>query len=208
VHETAARNVLVPLTAEILQLNLRNAIIRAKKEQTTDKVVAELRAEIKRIDVETENLIAYARQGAISVEQLREQNMGLLAEKQTKQARLERILSTDTDQASLAAFTDEFLANLPGFIEYLYAHRTPFFNQIARLVFSGVVLNTDRRGAHWKKGLVLGDKKGTRAYHLKSVTFDPRFQEWTEQHGFVMPQAIRDLDYGCKMTGVPISAQS
>ena len=167
-----------------------------------------MRAEIKRIDAEAENLIAYARQGAISVEQLREQNMSLLAEKQTKQARLERILSTDTDQVRLAAFTDEFLADLPDFMEYLYAHRTLFFNQIARLVFSGVVLNTDRRGAHWKKGLVLGDKKGTRAYHLQSVTFDPRFQEWTEQHGFVMPPAIRDLDYGCKMTGVPISAQS
>ena len=208
VHESAARNVLVPLTADILQLNLRAAIIKAKKEQSTDKVVAELRAEIKRIDAEAENLIAYARQGAITVEQLREQNMRLLAEKQTKQARLERILNTDTDQVRLAAFTDEFLADLPGFMEYLYAHRTLFFNQIARLVFSGVVLNTDRRGAHWKKGLVLGDKKGTRAYHLQSVMFDPRFQEWTEQHGFVMPQAIRDLDYGCKMTGVPISAQS
>ena len=117
-------------------------------------------------------------------------------------------MNSETDQVELESFTDDFLMDLPEFVEYLYAHRTPLFNQGERLIFCGVALNSDRRGANWEKGLVLGDKKGTRAYHLQSVMFDPRFQEWTEQHGFVMPQAIRDLDYGCKMTGVPISAQS
>ena len=81
-------------------------------------------------------------------------------------------------------------------------------NQVERLIFCGVALNSGRRGANWKKSLVLGDKKGTRAYHLQSVMFDPRFDEWTRQYGFVMPKAIRDLAYGCVMTGVPISAQS
>jgi hypothetical protein len=37
--------------------------------------------------------------------------------------------------------------------------------------------------------------------------FDPRFDEWARQYDFVMPKAIRDLDYGCKMTGVPKTAK-
>ena len=150
VHESAARDVLVPLTAEILQLNLRAAIMTAKKEEATDKVVAELRAEIKRIDTRVENLISYARQGAISVEQLREQNTRLLAETQVKQMRLERIMNSETAQARLESFTDHFLVDLPEFVEYLYTHRTPLFNQVVRLIFCGVALNSDRRGADWK----------------------------------------------------------
>ena len=68
--------------------------------------------------------------------------------------------------------------------------------------------DNDRRGANWKKDLVLGDKKGTRADHLQSVMSDSRFDGWTRQYDFGMPKAIRDLAYGCVMTGVPISAQS
>ncbi len=55
---------------------------------------------------------------------------------------------------------------------------------------------------------MLGNKKRTRIYHLRSVMFDPRFDEWARQYDFVMPKAIRDLAYGCETTGVPTSAQS
>ena len=90
---------------------------------------------------------------------------------------------------------------------FLYRQKTPIFNQALRLVFSGVVLDSERRGSYWKRGLSVGNKKGTRVYHLRSVIFDPRFEEWTRQYDFVMPKAIGDLDYGCEMTGVPITAK-
>ena len=82
-----------------------------------------------------------------------------------------------------------------------------FSIRVVRLIFCGVVLNNDRRSANWKKGLVLGDKKETRADHLQSVMSDSRFDEWTRQYDFGMPKAIRDLAYGCVMTGVPITAK-
>lgn len=208
VHESAARTIVAPLAAEILQSNLRAAMMTAKKEQTTDRLIAESRADLKRIDAELENLIAYARQGAISVEQLREHNTRLLAERHEKQARLDRLTNAGADLSKLESFTDEFLADLPDFMDYLYEHRTGLFNQVVRLIFSGVVLTSDRRGANWKKGLVLGNKKATRTYHLQSVIFDPRFDEWTDQYGFVMPKGISNLAYRCTTTGVPISAQS
>jgi len=169
VHENAARDMLVPLTAEIMQLNLRAAITKAKKEQTTDKVAAKLRAEIAQIDAEIENLITFARQGAISVEQLRVQNTRLLAQREEKQVRLDRTMNSATDEVKLASFTDEFLESMPDLMDWLYTSRTPLYNQVARLIFAGVVLDTDRRGANWKKGLVLGSKKGTRIYHLGRI---------------------------------------
>lgn len=208
VHESAAHTIITPLASEILQLNLRAAIRSAKKAQTTDRLMAEWRADLKRIDTEMENLIAYARQGAISVEQLREHNTRLLAERKERQDRIDRLERSGSHLARLDSFTDEFMENLPDFIDYLYQHRTPLFNQVLRLIFSGVVLNSDQRGANWKKGLTLGNKKATRTYHLKSVIFDPRFEEWTDQYGFVMPKSIDSLAYGCTTTGVPISAHS
>jgi small-conductance mechanosensitive channel len=208
VHENAAHAIITPLAAEILQLNLRAAIQSSQKAQTTDRLMAELQADLKRIEAELENLIAYARQGAISVEQLREHNTRLLAERKEKQDRIDRLAHSGTNLARLDSFSDEFMENLPDFVDYLYQHRTPLFNQVLRLIFSGVVLNSDRRGANWKKGLTLGNKKATRTYHLQSVIFDPRFDEWTDQYGFVMPKSIDNLAYRCTTTGVPISAHS
>jgi len=169
-----------------------------------------MRSDVERIDHELENLMSYARQGAITPTQLKEQNQRLLGEKHEKQTQLDKLTKSNAEKSNLAVFTEEFLASLPDFLKFLYEKKKPLFNQVVRLIFAGVVLNSERGGRHWKRGLTLPyGQRSPRPYFLQSFDFDPRFKEWAEQFKLVLPTAMQAIyNQRCTMTGVPISAQS
>jgi DNA invertase Pin-like site-specific DNA recombinase/uncharacterized protein with PIN domain len=208
-HERPAHDLLVPLVAELLQLNIGPAITAIKQQQRPDVAIARLRADIERIDSELDHLMGYARQGAISAEQLKKENLRLTAEKNAKEAQVRKMQGPNQENKKLTSFTEEFLTNLPDFMQFLYERKTSVFNQVLRLVFQGVVLNTNQFGSRWKAGLILAQgKRTTRTFFLQAFTFNPDFENWAKQSGLILPVALQNiLDYGCEMTGVPISAQ-
>ena len=123
---------------------------------------------------------------------------------------MHKLQSPSLENKELATFTEEFLANLPGFMQFLFERKKPVLNQVLRLVFQGVVLNTNDGGRHWKKGrkLVQG-KKTTRTFFIQGFKFNAEFEDWAKQYSLILPPELqRVLDYNLVMTGVPISAQS
>ena len=210
VHERPAREILVPLVAQVLQLNIGPAVTAIKQRKRPDAAIANLGTEIERINRELDNLMGFARQGAITVEQLKKENTRLLEEKSAKEGQMHKLQSPSLENKELATFTEEFLANLPGFMQFLFERKKPVLNQVLRLVFQGVVLNTNQRGPHWKAGLKLAQgKKTTRTFFLQGFKFNAEFEDWAKQYSLILPPELqRVLDYNLVMTGVPISAQS
>ncbi len=210
VHELGATDVILPLVTEILAKNIGPSIAAARQNQNKDTEIAKVRSDIERIDRELENLMSYARQGAIAPTQLKEQNQRLLEEKQEKQSRLSKLTKSNAEKSNVAVFTEEFLANLPDFLKFLYEKKKPLFNQVVRLIFAAVVLNSKRGGRHWKRGLTLPHgQRSPRPYFLQSFALDPRFKEWAEQSDLVLPTSMQAIyNQRCTMTGVPMSAQS
>ncbi len=129
------------------------AVLAIKQRERPDAAIARLRAEIERIDRELDNLMSYACQGAIAPTQLKEQNQRLLGEKQEKQ--LNKLTKSNAQKSNPSVFTEEFLANLPNLPKFLYEKKKLLFIRVVRLIFTSVVLNSERGGRHRKRGLTL-----------------------------------------------------
>lgn len=179
VHEIAARDSVVPLMTQLLSQHIGGAIAEARRAKCDDVEINRLKAEIANLDQQIEHLMVFAREGAITPEQLRTQNLGLLADKREKENRL-KSLGKEQDTGDAEVFTDEFLANLPEFITYLYEHRKKVFRQVARLMFEGIVLYSPLRGKGvWKRGIKMTHGKHTpRRCTIKQVIYDDRFATW------------------------------
>jgi site-specific DNA recombinase len=210
VHELGANDVILPLVTEILTKNIGPSVAAARQNQNKDAQIARVKSDLERIERELENLMTYARQGAIAATQLKQQNQRLLAEQQEKQSELNKLTKSNAEKTNLSVFTEEFIANLPEFLKFLYAKKKRLFNQVVRLIFAGVVLNSERTGRHWKKGLKLPYGQRTpRPYFLQWFEFDPRFKEWAEKFNLILPTSMQAIyNQGCTTTGVPIGAQS
>ena len=126
-------------------------------------------------------------------EQLKEQNLSLLTTKQEKQSQIERLANTRTDEQSLALFTEEFLANLPDFVQFLYERKKPMFNQVVRLIFQGLVLNSDRHGQATESGPQASPASGRRVrVTWRLFDFDPRFKEWASTTEIKLPDGLNE----------------
>jgi len=211
VNEIEVRDFILPWVTEILVTNIGPAVEAARQKRSSDLDVAEVRADLLRIEGEIKNLMAYARQGAITPEQLKEENMRLLAEKRDKQSRLEKLESTKLANKKSVPFTEEFISSLPDFLRYLYERKKTVFNQIVRSIFDGIVLNSALDGRSWKKGMtnLKYGKKTPRPCFLQAAFFNSSFRDWIDSDNLVLPSSLQSVyDQRCTTTGVPISAHS
>ena len=205
VHETSVKEILFPTVVELLQTNIRPAIERLQQKHVTDEQSQQtadlLRCDIVRLEQEIQNLLKYARAGAITPEQLKDENSKLLEEKAKKQSRLDKLEHPDSRNPmtgkGVQLFTQQFMDDLPDYMEYLYTHRVSLFNQIIKLIFQNVVITSDHRGKGWKKGLSVpnaAERMNGRKYHrpcyVSTYVFHPGFEQWKEESGLKLPFAL------------------
>ena len=146
-------------------------------------------------------MLGFARAGAYHMaEQLKEQNLRLLTTKQEKQSQIERLANTRTDEQSLALFTEEFLANLPDFVQFLYERKKPMFNQVVRLIFQGPrpEQRPARSEATWKAGHQARVRASGRRVRVtwRLFDFDPRFKEWASTTEIKLPDGLNEGEEG------------
>jgi site-specific DNA recombinase len=230
-HEFSVRDIVLPLLVDLLQPNIGSAITevkrrhdqeRQKEKEEPSRKISQLKNDIERINSELENLMGYARHGAITAEQLKKENLKLLDEMARKQAQIWRLERSDlgsgdhngnglgiaameqVEDRLMGKFTDQFLKDLPEFMQYLYEQKKTVFNQVLRMVFATVVVNSDYHGPrHWKKGLRLTKygQQSPRPCYLQDYDLEESFREWIEECGFTLPDKRYDTADGYEQIG-------
>ncbi len=220
-HEFSARDIILPLMVDLLQPNIGSAIAETKRrlererqadQDEPNRKTSQLRNDIERLDRELENLMGYARQGALTPEQLKTENLKLLEEKTRKQAQLRQLeypsagsnrrrgngaamTLQEREDWLIARFTEDFLADLPEFIEYLYAQKKPVFNQLVHMVLAGVTIGSEFHDSRkWKRGLKLTKygHRSPRPCYLASYELEEEFARWIDECGFTRPNKRYD----------------
>ncbi len=188
VHELAARDLLLPIVTEFLQQHIGSAVEFIKRQVRDEGAISKLRAEIEQIDRQLENLMMYAREGALAPAQLREQNLNLMRDNEEKQAKIARLKQRIVNHKSVERFAEKFNKDLPTYIEFLYQRKKNAFNYLLRMLFDGVVLNSHHRGRRWKKGLKLKYGRATpRPCYVERYLWNPQTRDWIQQANLKIP---------------------
>ncbi len=97
------------------------------------------------------NLIEAVKQGALSVEQIKEENADLQEAKRRLEKRLQDLQGTTKMADELSAILETLDHNLESVLTELMQNPLRF-NAFVRIFFPAIVLDVDRPGPGWKKG--------------------------------------------------------
>lgn len=192
-NEREVVNAVVPVLLELLQKNLRDHLAAASTANPLHvQMEGELKAEVAKVNQSMKNLLEAVKQGALSMEQVKEEN----AELQETKRRLERRLNDLKDSTRLSdevsAVLQVFDHNLEEVMTDLMQNRLRF-NTFLRLFFSELVVEIDRPGVGWRKGKKKGQLPECNA-RIKKFALEPRFEEFIAQSQIALPSALQNAE--------------
>ncbi len=189
-REGVIKRTLLPILEELIRTTTYEHVEKVGKQRTAktdDMLVGEIRAELQQIETEWKNLMNYARQGAITPEQLKAENDELVAKRQRLEKDLDSLTRRQTIEQSLLDVVQLFKDNVSNALEELM--KNPLrFNTFARLFFKEITLDTENKGMNWRKGLKKTDQ---RFAHVVRYTFNPLFDAYLSARGYSLPPALQ-----------------
>lgn len=184
---------LIPVFAQLLQKNLRDHL---KKTSATnplnEQMEGEIRAELAKINQAMKNLLEAVKNGALSMEQVKEENAELQDAKRRLEKRLADLADAGRIAGDIAATLDSFDEDLEPMLTKLLGDRLRF-NTLFRIFFSELVVEVDRPGCGWKRGIKKGELP---VYNPRVIKFalTPHFGLFVDQSGVELPETLKHAE--------------
>ncbi len=156
------------------------------------QVEGEIKAELAKIEQSMRNLIDAVKQGALSMEQIREENGGLQDAKRRLEKRLQDLQDRTRVAEELSAVLETFDHNLHSVLTDLMQNRLRF-NTFVRICFSALMAEVDRPGPGWRKGKKRGELPDCHA-RIKKYALQPQFAAFVDQSGIKLPNALEKAE--------------
>lgn len=198
VSEQAAHALVMPVLVEVIRDYFSPAIIqRLRQSKTNNREASKLRSDLERLDREEANLMNFARQGAITVEQLKGENAKITCERADIQTRLARL---QADETSALLRSDEYKklseinANVAETLEALCHRRKSVFNRLIRTIFAGVVIVQDPQAPplpYQQHSKIPGRRvRRPKPCRIDHVVLNPDLEQWQSQYGVEMNLSV------------------
>ncbi len=192
INERDILTVVLPVLTELIQKNLRDLLVNAAAaDPLHTQLEGEIKAELAKNNLNMKNLLDAVKAGALSMEQIKEQNGELQDAKRRLEKHLETVRNVSRVSKELAALIETFDRNFDGALAEFVSDRFRF-NMFIRLFFSELTVEIDRAGLGWRKGKKKGELPLSNP-RIVSFTLDPRFDEFVEQTGLELPDALKNL---------------
>ena len=192
-RETVIKRTLLPLLEELIRTTTYEHVEkvgRQRSAQVDESIAGEIRTELQLVENGLKNLMSYAREGAITPEQLKEENEELLAKRKRLEKDLEALNRRQEIEESLMEVIRSFHSNITTALEELI--KNPLrFNTFLRLFFDRITLDTENKGSGWRKGL---KKTDLRVAHVVGYQFNPLFDAYLSARGHTLPPALQILE--------------
>ena len=196
-----------PIFVELLQQKLREHL---QKTTTVNplytQMAGEIKAELAKIDQGLKNLLEAVKQGALSMEQVKAENAELQDAKRRLEKRLRDLGDSTRIAGEVSAVLDLFDQDLEVVLTKLMEDRLRF-NTLIRIFFAALVIEVDRPGCGWKRGIKKGELKD---YHprLLKFAFTPPFDAFVNQSELELPEGLKNAErqsyvYRCSRNGSP-----
>jgi len=193
VNEREVIHTVVPVLLELVQKNLREHLEAASiADPLHTQMEGEIKAELVKVNLSMKNLLEAVKQGALSMEQIKEEN----AELQETKRRLEKRLNDLKDRTrvgdELSAVLAIFDTDLEAVISDLMNNRLRF-NTFVRLFFARLVIQTERPGVGWRKGKKKGELPECNS-HIAKFALQEKFALFVEHSGLELPEVLKNAD--------------
>lgn len=192
INERDILAVVLPVLTELIQKNLRGLLVNAAATNPLHtQLEGEIKAELAKNSLSIKNLLDAVKAGALSMEQIKEQNGELQDTKRRLERRLESVRNVSRVSKELSALVETFDRNFEGALAE-FVHDRFRFNMFIRLFFSELTVEIDRAGFGWRKGKKKGEQPLSNP-RIVSFTLDARFDEFVEQTGLELPAQLQNL---------------
>ena len=135
------------------------------------------------------NLLEAVKQGALGMEQLKEENAELQETKRRLEKRLSDLHDTTRVSEEISAVLETFDHDLESVLTNLIQNRLRF-NTFVRIFFSKLIVEVDRPGMGWRKGKKKGELPVCNA-RIKKFALTPPFAEFVARSGIELPDALK-----------------
>lgn len=193
IPEEQVVRLVLPLLEELIQKNLRDHLKDSAKVNTLHtQIEGEIKANLAQANQGMKNLLEAVKQGALKMEQIKEDNDELLATQQRLEKRLAQLADRTKLSKELSDILDAFDQNLDDIFGVLMQNRLRF-NVVMRLFFAELTIEVNRPGSAWKKGTKKGEVP---EYHprLTKYKFAPRFDEFVKETGIELPAVLKQAE--------------
>lgn len=190
INERDVLGAVVPILQEFFSVNLREHLTRAAAADPLHlQLESEIKAELAAIDQRMKNLLEAVQVGALSMAQIREQNLELQEAKHRLEKRLDNVRDLARVGNELKTVLDAFDRNFDTVLDDLLSNRLRF-NTFIRIFFQEITVEIDRPGIGWRKGKKKGELPPSNP-RITKFTLDPRFVAYIEQSGIELPALLK-----------------
>lgn len=189
-NEREAVNAVMPVLIELVKNNLREHLEAASvKDPLHLQMEGEIKAELAKVNGSMKNLLEAVKQGALSMEQVKEENAELQAAKHRLEKRLGDLKDSTRIGEELSAVLEVFDHDFETVLTDMMQNRLRF-NTFVRLFFSKIVIELDRPGVGWRKGKKKGELPECNARIVK-FAFQDKFALFVDQLHLELPEALK-----------------
>ena len=193
-NEREAVNAVLPVLLELVQKNLREHLEAASQTNPLHvQMEGEIKAELAKVDQSMKNLLEAVKQGALSFEQVKEENAELQAAKRRLEKRLSDLKDSTRIGDELSAILEVFDQDIETVLTDLMQNRLRF-NTFVRLFFSKIVVELDRPGLGWRKGKKKGELPECNA-HIAKFAFQEQFALFVAASSLELPDGLKNAQH-------------
>lgn len=191
--EREVMNIVVQVLTELIQENLRGHFARmSESNPVNESLEGEIKAEIAKINSGIKNLLEAVKQGALSIEAIKEENVELQEAKRRLEQRLHRLKNSTQLENELRGLLKIFDHNLDDVLAGLTENRLRF-NALVRIFFSALVVEIDRAGMGWRKGKLKGELPICNPRIMK-FALNSEFKAYIEENTIELPASLRQAE--------------
>lgn len=194
INEREVIHVMIPILKELINRNLRAHIQSGSSDsRLQDDLESEIKAELEKVSQELKNLVEAVKQGALKLDQVKEENAELQEAKQRLERRLHSLKEKKRMDGEVGAVLNAFDQNFDTIISDLMQNRLRF-NTMMRLFFSCLVIDTDHPGPGWRKGKKKGELPECNTRILK-FAFTPDFEAYVRRNEIELPDGLKSAQH-------------
>ncbi len=192
-NEREVVNAVLPILTELIQTNLRDHLMKSSSANPLQaQMEGEIKAELAKVNQSMKNLIEAVKQGALSMEQVKEENAELHESKRRLEKRVNDLKDSSRISGEISVILEAFDQNLGAVLAELMPNRLRF-NSFIRIFFSSLVVEVDRPGPGWRKGKKKGEFPDANGRIVK-FTLESRFAAFVAQRGIELPDALKNAE--------------
>jgi len=193
VTESVALKVVLPMLTRLIQESLRPHLEQVARDGATRAIRTDIeqaiKAEITSINAQIDNLLRYARDGAITSQQLRNENFKLLSKKAELEAKLRGFKTEKVTQDEIVKVFEVFDHQFDQVLERT-AGNPQRFNPLVRLFFDDMTLVARLRGRGWRKGYKEGQPLPEERGRIVEFSLNPLFETYVLSEGGSLPDCL------------------